>query len=177
MRTYSHALLTFAATRRSKPNDSSFAAWAALGATLPDLPAGIGAARLWVRRRYSRESFLEEVCGRNVFSKPDAALHSVVPVTAALLLYAVFGAEGYKRRKAVFPLLLGWAGHVAADALTHGSDARPLLWPVSEWRFESPVSYRESGRYGRLFTFAEHAALLLVAARMIHRMPRGAPPG
>jgi hypothetical protein len=49
---------------------------------------------------------------------------------------------------------------VASDVLTHGSDARPPLWPLSRWRFESPVSYRERDRHGLPFTVVEHAVLL-----------------
>ena len=169
MRTYSHALLTFVAARHSKPDDNSFATWSTVGALTPDVPAGIGAAWLRTRRlRYSRQDFLKEVCGREAFRRPDAALHSVLPVALTLLLYTALGIGKYDKRKAVLSFLLGWAGHVAADVLTHGTDARPLLWPLSEWRFESPVSYRERERYGRLFTLAEHAVLLLVVARMFH---------
>ena len=160
MRTYSHTLLTFAATRRLKPNDGPFAALAALGATLPDLPAGIGVAWLWTRRLYSRETFLKEVCGRSAFKRPDAALHSILPVSAALATYASLGTEEHRRRTFMFPILLGWAAHVAADALTHGSDARTLFWPISGWRFESPISYRERDRHALPVTIAEHALVL-----------------
>jgi membrane-bound metal-dependent hydrolase YbcI (DUF457 family) len=135
---------------------------------LPDLPAGIGTTWLRARRRmYSRKDFLKEVCGRGAFREPDAALHSALPVAVALLLYAVLGTERREQRKLALAFLLGLAGHVATDILTHGADARPLLWPLSGWRFESPVSYRERERYGRLFTLAEHAVLLMVAARML----------
>ena len=162
MRTYSHALLTLHASRRHAPGTS---ASAVLGATLPDLPALAGAAWLAANRlgRFSRADFEAEVCDRNVFSRPDAALHSALPACAALALDAVLGT---KRRGALTPLsafLLGWAGHVVADALTHGSDARPLLWPLSTYRFKSPVSYRERDRHALAFTLAEHAAVLLAA--------------
>jgi hypothetical protein len=46
---------------------------------------------LSVRRlkRFSRKEFDAEVCGRKLFHKPDAALHSALPV-AALLVAAVW---------------------------------------------------------------------------------------
>lgn len=174
MRTYSHALLTLAAARQLKPDDRSFDAWLTAGAVAPDIPAGIGIAWLWARRRlYSRRDFLEEVCGRSIFRGPDAALHSVLSATVSLVLYAALGARRYDRQRSAFAFLLGWAGHTVTDALTHGSDARPLFWPVSNWRFESPVSYRERERYGRVFALAEHAALLIVTARMLRSGLRG----
>ena len=147
---------------------------------MPDLPGCIGAVWLWVRRRlYSRADFLEEVCGRAAFEKPDAALHSAVPVTAALVLcsspvspvWPVSGTRAFGRPLTAF--LLGWAGHVATDALTHGSDARPLFWPVSRWRFYSPVSYREPGRHGLPFTLAEHLILLVILMRMLRGRATG----
>ena len=173
MRTYSHALLTLAAARYLKQKDGPSATWAAVGATMPDLPAGIGAAWLLDRGRHSREDFLQEVCGRSVFRRLDAALHSVLFVTTALLLYATLEAVEHDRGKTSLAFLLGWAGHVATDTLTHGSDARPLLWPLSKWRFYSPVSYRERERYGRMFTVVEHAVLLMLAAWVLRSGPRG----
>lgn len=167
MRTYSHTLLTYSAARYLKPNDGPFAALAALGATLPDLPAGIGAAWLRGRRLYSRETFLREVCGRSAFRKPDAALHSILPATVALAISAMLKVAKYDRLAAAFPLLLGWAAHVAADALTHGSDARPLFWPISNWRFESPVSYRERDRHALQFTLAEHTLILAATLHLL----------
>jgi len=168
VRTYSHALLTWATARRTVPGAP--AAWAALGATLPDLPVLAGAAWLAARRlgRFSRADLDTEVCARGPFRAPDAALHSVLPAATALVLYGTVGAR-YRRSGGALPaLLLGWAGHVATDTLTHGSDARPLLWPLSSYRFHSPVSYRERERYALPFTLVEHAALLVVL-----RAPRG----
>ncbi len=165
MRTYSHALLTRAAARWLSPSGRA-PAWASLGAVVPDLPAILGTAWLGAKRRKapSRKDFENDVCGRSRFRAPDAALHSALPVTAALALCGL--PEVPKRyRDAALAFLLGWAGHVVSDALTHGTDARPLFWPISGWRFESPVSYRERARHALAFTAAEHLALLAATIR------------
>ena len=164
MRTYSHAILTYSVLRRL---GAPTAAAASLGAVVPDLPAIAGAAWLAANRLggFSRKEFETEVCGRRAFAGPDAALHSALPVALAAL-----GASSLRRggtRSALLSFLLGWAGHVAADALTHGSDARPLLWPVSGYRFESPLSYRERDRHALPFTVAEHAAVLAATHQVI----------
>ena len=161
MRTYSHAIITHAALRRL---GTPTATAASLGAVLPDLPAIAGAAWLAARRLgvFSRKEFEKEVCGRSAFAWPDAALHSVLPV-AITTLGAPFLFRGERTRTVLLPFVLGWVGHVAADALTHGSDARPLLWPLSTYRFESPLSYRERDRHALPFTVAEHAAVLAAA--------------
>ncbi len=171
MRTYSHALLTWATARRAH-SAARAASWAALGATLPDLPILAGTTWLATRRlgRLSRAELDTEVCARRLFRTPDTAFHSALPVATALVLYGTSGARYRRSESALLPLLLGWAGHVATDTLTHGSDARPLLWPLSSYRFHSPVSYRERERYALPFTVAEHAAVLaaLMSSRKHH---------
>ncbi len=138
MRTYSHTILAYTAIRRL---GAPAANAASPGAVLPDLPAIAGAAWLAARRLegFSRSEFETEVCGRRFFAGPDAALHSLPPVALAALVASLLPRRG-KAHTALLPLLLGWASHVAADALTHGSDALPLLWPVPDYRFKSPLS-------------------------------------
>ena len=164
MRTYSHAVLTYRAFRRL---GAPTATAASLGAVLPDLPAIAGAAWLAANRlgRFSRRDFETEVCGRGVFAAPDAALHSALPVTMAAALAAPACLGRGSTRTVLLSFLLGWAGHVAADVLTHGSDARPPLWPLTSYRFESPISYRERDRHALPFTIAEHAAVLVAARK------------
>ena len=158
MRTYSHAVLTYHALRHL---GAPTATAASLGALFPDLPAIAGAAWLAADRLggFSRREFETEVCGRSAFAGPDAALHSALPVATAALGISLFLRRG-NTRTVLLSFVLGWAGHVVADTLTHGSDARPLLWPVSAYRFESPLSYRERDRHALPFTVAEHTAVL-----------------
>ncbi len=166
MRTYSHAILTYSALLRRRGVPTATAG--SLGAVLPDLPAIAGAAWLAADRLggFSRGEFEAEVCGRSVFAGPDAAFHSVLPVAMAALGASLLPRRG-ETRTALLSFVLGWAGHVVADALTHGSDARPLLWPVSAYRFESPLSYRERDRHALPFTVAEHAAVLTAAHEVV----------
>lgn len=160
MRTYSHALFSLYAARRLAPARPSLAAWTTLGAALPDLPALAGAVWLGARRRrwFTRQEFCEEACEKGPFGGPDAALHSALP--AALLLALRVASRGSGPLPTAF--LLGWAGHVLADAFTHAEDARPILWPFSKRRFASPVSYWDRTRHAIPFALVEHAALLLL---------------
>lgn len=170
MRTYTHAALSYVIALRL--SDSRDAAWASTGASLPDVPALAGSAWLLLKdRRLSRDAFYGEVCGRRRFGLPDAALHSVATLAAAGAALLVWRRAGYSApvgsRGAWF--LIGWAGHVATDFLTHGSDARQPLWPVSRWRFESPISYRERDRHGVAFTVVEHASFLILLYELLRR--------
>lgn len=141
-----------------------------MGGALPDLPAITGA--LWLGapwRRITRRELREEACKNGPFGGPDAALHSALPVGALLVLCLSFGAREHHPRRKLLAFVLGWAGHVLADALTHTEDARPILWPISRRRFRSPISNWERSGYARLFALAEHGALLLVAVPAISR--------
>ncbi len=162
MRTYSHAILAYAAVRHAKNGYSKKTALAAaLGSTLPDIPMALGAAWLWTKRRkFSRSDFDDEICGRSRFREPDAALHSALVAVSAMLVE-----RALRRENSAF--LLGWAGHILADFLTHGEDARPIFWPLSKWKFESPVSYREKERHGKLLTVVEHAAVSAVVIAIL----------
>ncbi len=66
-----------------------------------------------------------------------------------------------------------WFGHTGADFLTHVDDVRPLLWPITDWTWPSPVSYYNSAYYGREF-FAISRALpcLIMAALLVRRLRR-----
>lgn len=165
MRTYSHAALGWAAARLATSPGGREGAWAAAGGFLPDLPAVIGAG--WIRlgrHRLDRTTIRERVCSRRVFAAPDAALHSALPVGVLALVSWASG-----RRGPLPALLMGWSGHVLADALTHADDARPLLWPVSGLRFRSPISYWDRSRHALAVTVVEHGALALLAAWSVSR--------
>lgn len=137
---------------------------------MPDGPVALGAAWLFLRRGkgFGRGDFESEVCARTVFRGPDAALHSAVPVGVALALRVAAGETG-DRSGALLAFLLGWSGHVVADALTHAGDARPMFWPFSGWRFRSPVSYWDRGRHARAFSLLEHAALPAALTLVLRR--------
>ena len=172
MRTYSHAALSWAVARLAAPHEVGVAAWGAAGAVLPDLPAVAGAVWLFARRRrLDRGQFNDEVCAKGSFAGTDAALHSAILVGPFLVSFWTYTSRGPKRYKLLLALLVGWTGHIVADVLTHAQDARPILWPLSERRLQSPVSYWDRSRHARSFTVVEHAMLLLLASRAIsHRV-------
>ena len=166
MRTYSHALLTWAVARRA--SGRRLAEPAVLGAVMPDVPAALGVGWLFLRRGagFGRGEFESEVCARTVFREPDAALHSVLPVGAALALRTAAG-KARDPDGALLAFLLGWSGHVLADVFTHAEDARPVFWPLSRWRFRGPVSYWDRGYHARAFSVLEHASLLLAVGGIL----------
>lgn len=64
-------------------------------------------------------------------------------------------------------LLFGLAAltHLAGDLPLHADDAHPHFWPLSDWRFISPVSYWDPRHFGGQFALFE--ALLGIALSVV----------
>ncbi len=78
-------------------------------------------------------------------------------------------------KKALLFFLLGWAGHNILDFPTHAEDARPPLWPLSRWRWKSPVSYWDRKFYALPCLLAEHGAILALTLTFLYQSYRGTP--
>ncbi|MEQ8296878.1 MAG: hypothetical protein RIB55_10385 [Nitratireductor sp.] len=64
--------------------------------------------------------------------------------------------------------------HSLIDFLTHRADAHMHFWPLSDWRFRSPVSYWDPDHYGSWFGLFEAAlgvALIVVLFRRYRALP------
>ncbi len=107
--------------------------------------------------------------------KIDLSVHSLVPVCSMLALYKLLGLKRKDPRKAMLYFLLGWAGHNLLDVPTHSSDARPLFWPLSKWRWKSPISYWDRDCYALPCTLVEHAIILALALAFLHQSYREVP--
>ena len=92
-------------------------------------------------------------------------LHSFVPwaVTAALVSLAC----GRRLRQWLLPVWAGWLSHIVVDMLTHRSDGYPIFYPLSAYRFATPVSYWEPAYHGRAFMLIDTT---LIALLLIHQL-------
>jgi hypothetical protein len=175
MHTYSHAIYTWAVARYADREASHAALSGAAGAALPDLPTLTKAAYLlWYRGgSVTKEEFLE---GLEYFEEPsgrvDLALHSLVPVGSMLALYKTLGLKRRDPHKALLSFLLGWAGHNVLDFPTHASDARPPFWPLSKWRWKSPISYWDRKSYALPCVVTEHILILVLALGFLYQSYR-----
>lgn len=61
--------------------------------------------------------------------------------------------------------------HVASDFALHNDDARKHFWPVSDWVFESPVSYWDSDHHAAWVAPITLLAVLLSALVIWRRWP------
>lgn len=59
--------------------------------------------------------------------------------------------------------------HLAGDFPVHVADAHAHLWPLSDWRFYSPVSYWNPKYYGNWFALFEMALGIALAVILFRR--------
>jgi len=70
------------------------------------------------------------------------AIFNSIPIYAAIAVIGYF-AMGKKWGAALLFFALAALIHMATDMPVHGHDAYRHFWPLSDWRFHSPISYWE----------------------------------
>ena len=75
----------------------------------------------------------------------------------AILFLVIMNKETFRQAS---PFLLGWGLHIGFDALTHVSDGYALFYPLSDYRFPSPVSYWERAYHAREFFWVSHILMI-----------------
>ena len=75
----------------------------------------------------------------------------------------------WKHRSAALVFLLSMALHVVADLPVHREDAHGHFFPISSWRFESPISYWDPEHYGRLVGSLELLGVVLGSIVLVRR--------
>lgn len=180
MHTDAHAFYTWLLVKHGVKAGRAAGVAGALGATLPDVPAGLAA--LYYGSVYliggdvpAGETILDAVFFKGPFGATGSTLHSIVPPAALLAIYAAArsGRVGLDPRRILLWFLIGWAGHTVADFLTHVDDTRPLFWPLSGWEWSSPVSYYDPRYHGREFLAVEHGGMLVISLWLLYRRVYG----
>lgn len=164
MNTPSHMLIGAAVFARPLRPATLIAALA--GGLVPDLP--MFAMILWATRVQGLPD--SQVFGEMYFSDTWQSVFAVDHgffVWGTLLALAVWRSA---------PVLRAFAGagllHAAADFLTHNDDARRQFWPLSDWVFQSPVSYWDARYYGTQFAMFEVALAVVLAGWLCWRLRR-----
>lgn len=151
MNTQTHVLL--AAVLLAKPDRRPRNIAVVAGALVPDLAiytlfvwskiAGIPEWRVWTELYFAPPWSDAVTVGNSA------------PLYLALLLVGLAIAARWR----IGVLIAFFAGaaliHVASDLPVHAADAHAHLWPFSDWRFRSPVSYWDPNHNGDVFAIAE----------------------
>ena len=148
MNTPTHLLLSSALLSNSRYRD--YWPWIVLGALLPDLPMfgfyayykllGTPEGLIW-GELYFLPSW------QNFFD-----LFNSIPIAAVIAVAAY-----YARQPALVALALSILLHAAFDFPLHNDDAHRHFFPLTDWRFISPLSYWDSAHYGNWIRFVELA--------------------
>jgi hypothetical protein len=150
-------------TRKDRPG----LVWpAAAGSLAPDVPILIfyGWARMWAQLSES------EIWTSAYFHPGWQAAFDLAHSLPVALLGAVGFAAAGRAGAAVFFAGLGL--HALGDLLLHHDDAHRHLFPLSDWRFESPVSYWDPAHHGTVFSVLEVFAVALSAWLLARRFPQ-----
>lgn len=145
MRTFSHVVIALAAGNRAKR--SSRLAFAA-GSALPDLPlltlTGVSmlTSPSWAEGMKRMHHAYEN---SSVWIGLHNASHSLaVLVVAALVIIFL---KTSPTRNLLLWTVAGATLHTVTDIVTHANDGPMFLYPLSNFRFQSPVSYWDPGSF------------------------------
>ena len=164
MRTFSHAIVTTAIGRKTQLERGSLFAFV-LGSVLPDLPVGVLTVLALLENPDMEAAMV--IMDRAFYSSPLwIALHNTPHSFVAMGILSLL-VYPFRQRRWGRWLLWYAAGatlHIIIDIVTHAGDGPMFLYPLSDYRFDSPVSYWDPAYYGRAFTAFEYAldALLLL---------------
>jgi hypothetical protein len=133
-----------------------------LGGVFPDLVYMVAFIPKLFAYHNFREWMMDPLWGRVWNSLIAKSLHSFVIWAAVVLFIFLIKAISGKKNifMFIFPFLIGWGLHIAADALTHVSDSYAIFFPLSSYRFPAPVSYWEPAFHGREFFWISHCLMI-----------------
>ncbi len=171
MNTQSHVIMGAALFGGRMPKR----AWAgALGGVLPDVPmllivltlklAGVPAHRIF-----------DEMYWQNWWQLTNAIAHNFWLWgglwLAALAMHqrATASAESIDFWALVLVFASSGLLHSCIDFLVHREDAHMSLWPVTRWKFMSPVSYYDPAHYGRIFSLFEALLGIVLSVVLLRR--------
>lgn len=160
MNTPAHLIIGMAVCAR--PASSRLLVAAAIGAALPDLSlyvlAGMSLFVLGIEP--------ERVFNELYFS---AEWQTVFAIDNSFLVWvALFAICAWRQWRFGQVLCLAALLHIALDFPLHHDDGRPHFWPLSDWVFESPLSYWDRD-HGARFLAPIEACLASVCLVLVWR--------
>ncbi|MEL7491914.1 MAG: hypothetical protein AAGJ73_14450 [Pseudomonadota bacterium] len=163
MNTPTHLIAAFAVLARPQSPRRNLAVVA--GALAPDV---------WIYVFFTWAQFftaysMEEIWRDVYWTQPwqfFGAISNSAPVALALAMIAAWRKSELLSAFA-FALLI----HAALDFPVHADDAHRHFWPLTDWRFISPVSYWDADHHGTLGALIEAAVFFAAAIVLWRRFP------
>jgi len=163
MNTLAHIVIASAAL--SRPESQARNRAVITGALLPDLSMFVFFA--WSRLQgWSGD----ETWNVRYWMEP---WQTIGAISNSFVIFGVIGVLAWWRRWPLIAFACGAALlHIAFDFPLHADDAHRHFWPVSDWRFNSPVSYWDPSQNGLIGGAIETAAVLLASLVLWFRFER-----
>ncbi len=127
-----------------------------IGALLPDIPVYIFFLVCGVLLGYGHEQLWDDMYFNSAWSIAFTLSHSLLLWP---LLYVV---ARYKKWFLVQWVAISAIFHIVVDFCVHTADAYMHFWPLSHWRFISPISYWDSASYGHYVGSFDAGVVLLL---------------
>lgn len=173
MNTPTHALVALALLGRADNRLRNL--WVLAGALIPDAIIFVWAP--WQRWGVGRD--WSAIWTQHYFDAPAQAL--IAPFNSALIYGALLILGLWLTQKD--PRRAQWGTwmtvfclaaliHIGLDAPVHSHDAYRHFWPVSDWRFYSPISYWETDLHARWVSLIEAGLVLISALILWRRFPK-----
>ncbi len=163
MQTTTHALIALTGFQRKSIPRSGWAA--VIGSVLPDAFIAVFIPVTFARGISAQQAFDVEF-----FNEPWATIGAIsnsFPLWSLVLVAGVIlRSRNPQAGKLVTVGALSGLAHLVVDFFTHATDAHRHLWPISNWRFESPFSYWEVEHHAN-FVMPIEGAIGLVAVKLL----------
>ena len=168
MNSPTHTLLALALLSKRgerKRNQAVF-----IGSVIPDL-----AIYLW----FPYQSLIKGESGARIWDVLyfEPPMQDLIAFFNSIPIYAAFAVLGFWKRgemwgKALLFFALAALIHMATDLPVHGHDAYRHFWPISEWRFYSPISYWEADHHAGWVSAVETALAFASIYVLWRRFPK-----
>ncbi|MEM6277004.1 MAG: cobalamin biosynthesis protein CobQ [Pseudomonadota bacterium] len=161
MNTPAHLIMGAAAF--GKPERNAVTLAAIIGAMIPD--ASLYALAGW-------ELMVKGTPGDVVFGQMyfSVAWQQIFAIDNSFVLWGIaLGIAIWSRATWAVALCSAALLHIALDFPLHNEDARMHFWPISDWKFFSPISYWDSSSGGQVVGVIELILVIAMTAYLLWR--------
>jgi len=160
MNTPAHVVINLMALgRKAEPRLQGFIV---TGALLPDIPMFLFYFVVKIIQRVPEREIWDTLYYQDGWQTFFDTFNSVPLIAVGMLIAWRLKARGAQL------LFSSMAVHVALDLPLHHEDAHRHFFPLSDWRFSSPVSYYDPAHYGH-FVLPIEALLVAVCTVLLYR--------
>ncbi|OKH37137.1 hypothetical protein NIES2119_15080 [[Phormidium ambiguum] IAM M-71] len=165
MNTPSHAIINLFLLGKQSLPQANFSIF--LGAILPDIPIFIFYGWTKLIARQSEKQIWSETYYKAFWQNIVAIFHSI-----PLALLGCFVSD-YFKWESLEILFISLVLHSLGDLPVHNDDAHRHFFPLSNYRFISPLSYWDRKHHGAIVSFVELSLVLLATIPVFQLLHSG----